>query len=91
MTMSSSYYSNTSLVGTPLDFFDLSMALAPGWRESTFLRQLATALAYWQGVQATGTDPNLLFKAGLAVPWIQAEQARVQSPSINTLNAAVPV
>lgn len=91
MTFSSSTYSTGVEDGTPLDFFDLSMAMAPGWSESTFLAQMAKALAYWQRVQATSNDGRLLFAASLAIPWIQAEQTRVQSPPLNSMHVIYPV
>lgn len=78
--------------GTPLDYFDLAMALIPGANAATYLGQIARALAYWQGVVAAGTaDSNVLLCAGWAVTWLTAEQTRVQTPPNNNLHIVYPV
>jgi len=78
--------------GTPLDYFDLAMALAPGMTEDTRVRQGNKALAYWNAIVAANVaDSNTLYKAGFAVTWLTAELARVSNPPPNTLRVVYPV
>lgn len=78
--------------GTPLDWFDLAMALVPGLSEATYLAQIAKALAYWSAIQtANSADGDTLLRAQWAVTWLTAEQAKVSSPPPNNLHIVYPV
>lgn len=78
--------------GTPLDWFDLAMALVPGLSEATYLAQIAKALAYWSAIQtANASDGDTLLKAQWAVTWLTAEQAKVSTPPPNNLHIVYPV
>lgn len=84
-------YSEGILVGTPLDTFDLNQAMIPGMSEATEVAILAKALTYWQTIQSTSKDTRKLQFAALAIPWIQARQVYVNSPTINSLHIVYPV
>jgi hypothetical protein len=78
--------------GTPLDYFDLAMALIPGFSEATYLKQIAKALVYWQAVvTAAKADSLTLLKASWAVTWLTAEGVRVSNPPPNALHIIYPV
>lgn len=78
--------------GTPLDYFDLQMALAPGMSEATTLAQIAKALAYWQPIVTANTADSLtLLKANFAVTFLTAYQTLVANPPANVLHIIYPV
>jgi hypothetical protein len=78
-------------MGTPLNIFDFSQAVAPGMSESTYPKQLSKAIAYWQNIAATSHDSNAVSVANTAVGWLQTELGLVQNPPPNNLHIIYPV